>query len=141
MSSKKTFKSRKPLISFGCRQPGHFLRDCPKSKKGTVHKAKTAGEEVQEQNLDRVTAYTASKDLSQTDVWLVDSGTSSHITWNKELLMDYKAFEIPEKVGLGDGHTVDAFVTGNVHLNKLFKENYRQEIHHVQTTACTPTNL
>ena len=141
MSSKKTFKYRKPLICFGCRQPGHFLRDCPKSKKGTAHKARTAGEEVQEQNLDRVTAYTASKDLSQTDVWLVDSGASSHMTWNKELLTDYKMFEKPEKVGLGDGHTVDAFGTGNVHLNMLFKQNHPKKsimykVLHVPQLTC-----
>ena len=45
------------------------------------------------------------------------------MTWNKELLTDYQGFETPEKVGLGDGHTVDAFGTGNMHLKMLFEEN------------------
>ena len=53
------------------------------------HKAKTAGEEVEKENLDRITAYAASKGLSQTDVWLVDSGASSHTTWNKELIIKF----------------------------------------------------
>jgi len=30
------------------------------------------------------------------------------MTWNKQLLVNYKKFEVPEKVGLGDGCTSDA---------------------------------
>jgi len=38
---------------------------------------------------------------------------------NKGLLTDYEVFETPEKVGLGNGCTVDAFGIGNVHLKML----------------------
>ena len=62
-----------------------------------------------------------SKDCFQDSTWLVDSGASSHMTWNKELLAEYQEFETPEKVGLGDGHTVDALGIGNIHLRMLFK--------------------
>ena len=41
--------------------------------------------------------------------------------WNKEPLTDCQAFEISEKVGLGDGHTIHALGIGNVHLRMLFK--------------------
>ena len=41
--------------------------------------------------------------------------------WNKEPLTDCQAFETPENVGLGDGHTVHAIGIGNVHLRMLFK--------------------
>ena len=37
---------------------------------------------------------------SQMDKWLVDSGASSHMTQEKEILSDYRQFEKPEKVGL-----------------------------------------
>ena len=66
-------------------------------------------------------AYAASKDSTRTGHWLVDSGASSHMTRDKELLADYKELEIPEKVSLGDGHMVDAHGVGNVHLNMVFE--------------------
>ena len=63
------------------------------------------------------------------------------MTWNKKLLTDYHAFKIPEKVGLGDGHTVDALGTGNVHLNMLFKGSHPKKsimykVLHVPKLTC-----
>ena len=43
------------------------------------------------------------------------------MTWNKQLLVNYKEFEIPEKVGLEDGCTLDALGAGEVHLKMQFK--------------------
>ena len=57
---------------------------------------------------------------SQMDKWLVDSGASSHMTREKEILSDYRQFEKPEKVGLGDGRTVDAVGVRNVHVEMVF---------------------
>ena len=58
----------------------------------------------------------AGSHLSQIGRWLVDSGASGHMTYEKELLTDYKKFEKLEKVGLGDGRTVDAVGIGNVEI-------------------------
>ena len=58
--------------------------------------------------------------------WLVDSGASSHTTREKELLSDYREFEKPEKVALGDGGTVEAVGVGNVRVIMVFgKSNSR----------------
>ena len=48
--------------------------------------------------------------------WLIDSGASSHMTYERGILADYHEFELPEKVGLGDGSTVDAVGTGKVYI-------------------------
>ena len=56
MSYKKTFKSRKPLICFGCCQPSHFFKRLSKIKERISTQSNPAGVEVQEQNLDKVTA-------------------------------------------------------------------------------------
>ena len=53
--------------------------------------------------------------------WMVDSGATSHMTREKQILSDYREFETPEKVGLGDGRTVDAIGVGNVYVSMLFK--------------------
>ena len=59
----------------------HFKRDCPKTKKGASHNAKTAGKKS---NPKSDNAYAGI--LSET--WLVDSSASSHMTWNKQLLVN-----------------------------------------------------
>lgn len=122
--SKKRFKPWKPPICFGCNQPGHFRCDCSKAngtKKRSSHKVETAGEKAKKPDSERAGAFVASKDSSQAGSWLVDSGASSHMICDKELLTDYQEFEVPEKVGLGDGCTVDALGEGNVNWNMLFK--------------------
>ena len=60
-------------------------------------------------------------DLPGMDRWLIDSGASSHMTPQRECLVNYRKFDTPEKVGLGDGRIVEAEGVGNVHLNMLFK--------------------
>ena len=63
----------------------------------------------------------ASGDLPEMGKWLVDSGASSHMTPQKEFLVDYREFDTPEKVGLGDGRIVEAVGVGNMRFNMLFK--------------------
>ena len=121
----------KPLRCYGCGAVGHFRRDCHSRKKqassATSHKARTAEEECS--NLDSYAAFGASVGSvtsPQHGQWLVDSGASSHMTPDKELLIDYHQFEKPELVGLGDGKTVEAVGVGTVYMNMIFKVSDRK---------------
>ena len=40
----------------------------------------------------------------------MDSGASSHM---RKILTDYKAFDTPQKVSLGDGHVIHSLGVGN----------------------------
>ena len=84
-----------------------------------------------------------SEDSSQKDKWLVDSGASSHMTQDKELLSDYREFEKSEKVELGDGHVVNAVGIGKVRVNMLFKMSKSKEsvIHEVLYVPKLTCNL
>ena len=123
------------------RSLGHIRRDCPNKEERIrqAHKAQTAGEGETapegtgasaggegESKLDGTGAFAAlegSKSPRATK-WLVDSGASHHMTWDRNLVTDYQPLERPEKVGLGDGHTADAIGFGNVHLEMIFKVLY-----------------
>jgi len=52
------------------------------------------------------------------DKWLIDSGASSHMTWEKNILTGYKRVQ---KVSDGDGRTLDVAV-GDVHIVLLVPE-------------------
>ena len=122
VGARRKEKSRKP-ICFECGELGHIRRDCPKRKE-PVHKAKTAEEEQSDSDSDCAGAFaasTSSLDTPQRGRWLVVSEASSHMTPEKELLTDYHEFDKPEKVGLGDGRSVEAVGVGTVHLNMVFK--------------------
>ena len=56
--------------------------------------------------------------------WIIDSGASQHMTFECSVLHNYKNFEAPEPVGLGDGHTVSAVGVGKV---KVITQLYNGE--------------
>ena len=117
-------KQGKKLRCYGCSEEGHFRRDCPKRKESRKpHTAKSATEErhSDSESEQSTGAFVVSTKTHKTTGWLVDSGASSHMTCKRELLKDYKEFEKPEKVSLGDSRTVEAIGVGNIHLNMQFK--------------------
>ena len=72
--SNRRLKPRRPPTCFGYSQAGHYKRDCPKTKKGASHKAKTAGEN----QILKVTMRMQHQRnaLRMIRTWLVDSGAS-----------------------------------------------------------------
>ena len=58
---------------------------------------------------------------TSTEEWLIDSSATSHMTHSKEFMCHYQKFKTPEKVSLGDGHTVTALGSGEIHVNMRFK--------------------
>eukprot|EP00794_Sanderia_malayensis_P016299 gene16299-17936_t len=123
---RKSTKKKIGMKCFGCGQLGHFHRDCPinayKGSKGKqpkiIHSAKFS---TQEESSDDECAFTMQRgdtpvNTDQCDEWLIDSGATSHMTWNKAMLRDFHEFQKPQLVGLGDGRPVFAQGCGRVML-------------------------
>jgi len=118
-------RGRKPGVCFNCGQQGHFIRNCPTLVKDTAkHRAKTAGEqqESSENSEDSdagghtFVATVGLKAEVQDSQWIIDSGASRHMTFQWNVLREYKEFDNPEPVQLGDGHIVDALGTGKIKM-------------------------
>ena len=104
-SSKKHKSSLSACFNSG--QLGHFAQNCPKQKqkfsKGQ-HCAKRA-EEQEDTDSGEIEMFVATVRLradTQSNDWIVDSGASRHMTFESNVLHDYKDFEASELVGLGD---------------------------------------
>ena len=116
---------------FGCGDVGHIQRYCPRKRKW--HKTKIAESEESRQgnsDVDGEDVYAAAFMASVGNVksadkecypWLIDSGSSSHMTKVKHVLTNFQDFEEPENVALGDSRIVKALGSGRVQINMLFR--------------------
>ena len=113
------------MKSYGCGVSGHIRCDCPNTHKkqqvgsSVFHRARTAEEEHSDPDADAGAVFGASVGF----VACRQQGhchCHSHMTSDKELLIDYHQFDKPEVVSLGDGRTVEAVGVGTVYLNMVF---------------------
>ena len=107
-----------------CHERGHFARDCRKRKakqnaqknekerKGAAHCAEN---ENNENATDHEEALITSNVADMSD-WIIDSGATQHMTFEKNRLTDYIEFKQPCKVNLGDNRTILAYGKGTFSL-------------------------
>ena len=137
----KRENTRKPPVCWNCQEVGHIQRNCPKRNSSFQHKAKTAEEKSPNADDDLESAFAASPhDLPKMVKWLVDSGASSHMTSQKEFLVNYRKFNTPEKVGLGDGSCGGSRCRKYSSKHAVQSEQF-QESCDVQCALCTQVSV
>ena len=76
------------------------------------------------------------------NVWIVDSRTSSHMTHKKELLMNYEEFDKPQKVSMGDSHMVEACGKGDIQFTMtLDNDNPKRSNYNEGYSVCAKIDL
>ena len=109
------YHQNKSRTCWECNSNYHIRRDCPmlQTQSGKPnHQAKLA--EATGQNYS---AFLASDDNNTSNNhWLIDSGATKHMTYDRNSYKEYTSFETPQQVGLGDGHTLDAVGIGTVEV-------------------------
>ena len=131
---KGTQNSKKKFKCYSCGEIGHFRNECPnkdKSKNSAESRNKShSARNVKETSsgwCDGEGAFTVNPNVV-TERWIMDSGASSHMTPQKELISNYIRLDIPEKVVVGDGRTVNAIGKGNVHVNMLIEGKVKRSV-------------
>ena len=125
---------------YNCEEMGHFSRECPRpprqqNQAALAHRGGTRPK-TSKQSSSRKPSYKArvavlSEDGEDPDAfcfctgpqkgvkaeeWVVDSGATMHMTWDKGVFVTYAAMEDMLSVRLGDGRTVKAEGKGSVCL-------------------------
>jgi hypothetical protein len=120
-----------------CKKFGHYKSECYKRptnrEHGTAHVAEE--EKVQETMFYSCHATTEPTD---SDVWMLDSGCSNHMTGNKDLFSSFDS-TVKNKVKLGDDHLVNVQGMGTVSV--LSKNNEKKSIREVYDVQGLKHNL
>ena len=115
------------MLCHGCNKPGHFIRDCPTTQScdnyesqpqpnnppTCPHRAKMACEMSDEKF---VFCTERNGKAGKRSDWIIDSGASCHMTWEKELFFEYRELS-GSTMKLGDGRTVEAMGEGTVRVS------------------------
>ena len=117
---------------YKCGQPGHFKRDCPQQYQrnrgrgrynpgrgrgtGQQHGARAAESQGWDTYPQEYMFGANFNHTSERRTWIIDSGASRHMTYNKGQIYAYREFKEKEPVTLGDGNKVEAHGTGKVKL-------------------------
>ncbi|KAI4339466.1 hypothetical protein MLD38_024409 [Melastoma candidum] len=125
--SRSKSKSKGPRC-YHCKEPGHFRRDCPQCKTGKESKesdgkaiasvVRESSDEGEYEGSDVLTVATS----SLTDTWIMDSGASYHMTFNKDWFNSFKKWN--SSVRLGDDKAIPVLGTGSVQI-KMYDETVR----------------
>ena len=119
----KTGKSFSGLCHY-CQKRGHFARDCPKKNPkndGSNYNKKFANvvehekqQDVDEEVINQEALFTSNNNGNSG--WIIESGATQHMTYEKNRLVNYVEFKQPRKVNLGDDRTIHALGKGTYNL-------------------------
>ena len=127
-SRQNRWESGKGPECYFCGKRGHFKRDCRSYKKSkgdesrhddrklknsTKQKACPATEQPDEEEV--IGLYVKQTVSEETD-WIIDSGASCHMSYDKSLFNDIKQLDEPKEITVGDGYKVSATGIGSLDL-------------------------
>ena len=96
------------LKCYKCPQIGHFVKNCPLNR---------IGEHDCKQQDDSIALNSSTTCRNRVIRWYIDSGATEHMTFEKDLIVDFYEYEQPSKIYLGDNRAIEALGEGKVNLS------------------------
>ena len=104
---------------YSCHRFGHIAKYCLLNKKsGQSNIAADSDEKKTEEQLCefRDIALASTVNFGPCSEWFIDSGATKHMTFQRNLLSEYREFNGPTKIYLGDDRIISAIGEGKVKL-------------------------
>ena len=105
-----------------CKEKGHYARDCPKKNSRNVNQSQSRNSADYSRcndyndNHDEALVTTSPWKSTQNNSWIIDSGATQHMTYQKECLSDYVEFKNLIPVSMGNDHIIFAHGKGTYRL-------------------------
>ena len=121
-------KGKKNIKCYNCGKKGHIKKDCWSKKKSENPESSNAQGNVASTSKDGEVLYseataTAGGRKQFTDVWLLDTGATWHMTSRREWFHNYKPIS-GGSVHMGDDHALEIVGIGTVKI-KMFDGTIR----------------
>ena len=118
------------LRCYKCQQISHFVENCPLNRR---QDHSSIAEHDYKQQDDSI-ALNSSTTCQNRDIrWCIDSSATKHMTFEKDLIVDFYKYEQPSKIYLGDNRAMEAFGEGKMSLSCYDKSNAAE---FKQSTVC-----
>ena len=131
------YRAKRVFKCHYCGKPGHLKRDCRirladerREKASDSGPREKANQVLRSMGGEEKDVLLASQALSVriTSSWIIDSGASSHMCNDEQLLTKMETLKKPLEIVLGDGHVVKSHQQGTVSLMMKLPGNTFREI-------------
>lgn len=101
-----------------CKKKGHKSNNCFKNKANTQQQSSNNQEgncstSWQQRPVSKV-ALIGTKDIDRTDIWVIDSGATDHMSRRRDWFSSFEEFKEPVNIGMGNGSNMTAYGKGNI---------------------------
>ena len=127
------------LKCFKCEKYGHVVKNSPLKR---VDESNMTEEKEKVQQTNEGIALTTTSSKKENNQWFIDSGATKHMTFQRNIITNYKKYEEPSIIFLGDNTIIKAFGEGNVKLECYDgEENVTLNLHRVLYAPDIKKNL